>query len=386
MPKTALIIGGGAAGCAAAHLMSQMDDWEITLVESAPFLGAGVRTFFYGGHPYTFGPRHFLTQKEEVFRYLHNLLPMRRCNEHQFWSYVTADENFYNFPIHEDDISDMPDREDVQNELWDRGSGTFPTPTNLEEYWLSSVGPTLYRKFIESYSQKMWGIPAKEIDTFSWSPKGVALKSGPRAAWDTAISAYPTCKDGYNSWFDKATANVKVLLNTKIKEYEFGNTIVWFGSDRVKFDVIVSTISPDIPFGYCHGRLPYVGRDFYKIVLPVEFALPKDVYWVYNTGTEPWTRLTEFKKLTGHKSTQTLLGMEVPSQNGRHYPIPTKQTQRLAERYFRHMGKNVYSIGRSGSYRYGLDISHCIEQAMELVEVLKQGGQDHPVIGAEWRA
>ena len=64
--KKALIIGGGAAGCSAAHQLTLMGGWDVTLVEAAAFLGAGVRTSWFGGHPYTFGPRHFLTQNRKV--------------------------------------------------------------------------------------------------------------------------------------------------------------------------------------------------------------------------------------------------------------------------------------------------------------------------------
>ena len=61
--KKVLIIGGGFAGCATAHLLGEKKDLNVTLVEAGSELGAGVRTHFYGGHPFTFGPRHFLTQK-----------------------------------------------------------------------------------------------------------------------------------------------------------------------------------------------------------------------------------------------------------------------------------------------------------------------------------
>ena len=57
--KKALVIGGGFAGCAAAHVLELQGGWDVTLVEQNSFLGAGVRTQWYGGHPYTFGPRHF---------------------------------------------------------------------------------------------------------------------------------------------------------------------------------------------------------------------------------------------------------------------------------------------------------------------------------------
>ena len=99
--KKALIIGGGFAGCAAAHLIElSKKKWDVTLIEINDHLGAGVRTKFYGGHPYTFGPRHFLTHNEKIFDFLNSYLPMRRCDDHQFITYVEEDSNFYNFPIH----------------------------------------------------------------------------------------------------------------------------------------------------------------------------------------------------------------------------------------------------------------------------------------------
>lgn len=398
MTKSVLIIGGGMAGCAAADLMTQMGGWDITLVERAPFLGAGVRTFFHGGHPYTFGPRHFLTQNEKVYHYLNKHVPLRRCGEHQFWSYVEADQQFYNFPIHIDDINRMPEHSQIWKELAEGGIGPFqestfapsalPAPRDFEEFWIRSVGQTLYKKFIEQYSQKMWKLPATELDTYNWSPKGTALKQGPRTAWDTAISAYPYAKDGYNAYFDSATAGARVLLNTHVDIYDFEEKRIWLNGDvhaTDRYDAIVSTISPDIPFAFCHGELPYVGRDFHKIVLPIKQALPNDVYFMYETGGEAWTRCTEFKKFTRYVADTTLLGIEVPSFNGKHYPLPVIKYQKLAERYYQEMAPGVFCLGRSGSYRYGIDIAACIGQAYELVEVLKQGGQDHPVVGEQWR-
>jgi UDP-galactopyranose mutase len=49
------------------------------------------------------------------------------------------------------------------------------------------------------------------------------------------------------------------------------------------------------------------------------------------------------------------------------------------------MPDHVYSIGRNGSYRYGLDIDDCIEQAMVMVQQIKEGGRDYPVPIEAWR-
>ena len=382
--KKALVIGGGVAGCAAAHQLMLMGGWDVLLVEAAPFLGAGVRTNWFGGHPYTFGPRHFLTQNRAVFDYMNAIVPLRSCADHQFITYVERDNAFYNYPIHEDDIAKMPDRERIAEER--RAARGFAEAANLEEYWIRSVGRTLYEKFIDKYNKKMWLVDDnKRIDTFNWSPKGVTIKSGPRAAWDTAISAYPYAGDGYNRYFDVAVEGATVLLSTRIERYDIPNRTVWIKGERKSFDVVVSAISPDEIFERRHGELKYIGRDFHKIVFPAEHVFPEHVYFLYYANDEAFTRLVEYKKFTHHKSPTTLVGMEIPSMNGRHYPLPFKSEIDLAAKYHAMMPEHVYSIGRNGSYRYGLDIDDCIEQAMVMAQQIKEGGRDHPVPCKIWR-
>jgi UDP-galactopyranose mutase len=95
--------------------------------------------------------------------------------------------------------------------------------------------------------------------------------------------------------------------------------------------------------------------------------------------------LVEYKKFTHHKSPTTLVGLEIPSGNGKHYPLPFKSEQALARKYLELMPQHVYSIGRAGSYRYGLDIDDCIEQAMMMAQQIKEGGRDYPVPMQIWR-
>jgi UDP-galactopyranose mutase len=378
--KRALIVGGGFAGCAAAHQLTLMGGWDITLVEVANYLGAGNRTFWYGGHPYTFGPRHFLTRWQHVYDYLHAITPIRRCAEHEFITYIERDANFYSFPINMDDIPKMPDRDKIQGEL-----GVLKgvaEAKNFEEYWVGSIGPTLYDKFVDHYSKKMWKIgDNREIDTFSWSPKGVALKQGPRAAWDDAVSGYPYAPDGYNKYFDVTTAGVTVLLGTCVESFDLARRKARIKGEDRQYDIIVSTLSPDDLMGAHHGALPYMGRDLFPIVLPVEHAFPENVYFVYYANQEPFTRIVEYKKFTRHQAPSTLIGLEIPSRKGKFYPVPMMKNFKLAERYYADMPEGIFSMGRNGSYRYGVDIDDCIDQAMKLRDILKQGGREHPVPG-----
>ncbi len=377
--KRAVIIGGGFAGCAAAHQFALAGGWDVTLVEAGSQLGAGVRTQWQGGHPFTFGPRHVLTQDEAVWAFLDKYVPLRRLS-HEFLTYVEADGQFYNYPINRDDIPRMPESEIIQQELLAAADFDI-APQNFEEYWLHALGPILYKKFIDYYSRKMWDVKSnKEIDTFHWSPKGVTLKTGSRAGWDSALSGYPIPANGYDDYFDIATHDAKVLLNTKIRSYDIQNRRVEINGEFKAFDVIVSTIAPDTLFDNCLGRLLFMGRDITTLVLPVEFALPKEVFFCYYAGTERYTRVTEYKKFTQHQNSgSTLISIEYPSKNGRLYPMPMKAEQARARQYFTLMPEGVYSLGRAGSYDYGVDIDDCIAQAMEMMRQINGGGHDHPV-------
>ena len=388
--KTALIIGGGFSGCAAAHQLELLGGWDVTLVESASFLGAGNRTQWFGGHPYTFGPRHFLTPYEETFTYLNAIVPIRRCPEHEFLTYVERDNAFYAFPINMTDVRTMPDYKDIQAEMDEKKREEFrgaKEAKNIEDYWIGSVGARLYDKFIDQYSKKMWLVDDnKKIDTFGWSPKGVALKDGPRAAWDTAISGYPYAPDGYDYYFGFSTKAARVLLSTKITKFDIPNKTVTFNGEKKSYDIIINTIAPDTVFDECHGALPFLGRELHKIVFPTEFVLPENVYFLYYPNDEKFTRLVEYKKFTHHKSPTTLIGMEIPTLgNGKHYPMPFQSEQRRAEKYFSEMPDGVFSIGRAGSYLYGIDIDDCIRQTMLMADMLRSGGQDHPVPGDNYR-
>ena len=385
MTKNALIIGGGFAGCTAAIEMSKKNGWNTLLVEKGNNLGAGVRTSFMSGHPYTYGPRHFLSHNTDVFNYLNNIVPLRLCKEHQFTSYVEQDNNFYNYPIHEDDFQYMPDEDKIKKEISELDeiykNAKFKltlgeqkledAAKNYEDFWLRSVGSTLYNKFIKTYTQKMWMTDDNSIiDDFTWSPKGVAIKKGPREGWDSALSAYPYSMNGYNDFFELAKVSSDIHLNTSVDKINPETNEALIKNEWKRYDVIINTTPIDHLLDYSFGKLKYIGRDITFLILPVEFALPKDVYFNYYTGNEKYTRVVEYKKFTQYKSPHTLISLEYPSDRGRLYPMPTKPERERAKKYFELVGDNFFSIGRIGAFNYRYDIDDAIEQAIQVTKEL----------------
>ena len=378
-----IIIGGGFAGCASAEMLCKLPGANITIIEKSNYLGAGVRTFFYGGHPYTFGPRHFLTQNKDTYNYLKKFLKLRNCNYHQFKSYVETDDQFYNYPLNEADIKAMPDNKKIKKELDQLKS--INNPKNLEEFWLKSIGKTLYGKVINDYNKKMWLVDScKKIDTFKWSPKGATIKKGSRSVYDDRISVYPENKDGYNVFFDliHKSKNIKKLYNTQITKFDFKKKKLQINNKKIlKYDYIINTVSPDNIFENTFGKLKFIGRDLHLIVFPRKQVFPKNVFFLYYPNSEKFTRLVEYKKFTLHESNTSLIGMEIPSKNGRFYPLPIKSEQKKAKKYFDIMPKNFYSIGRAGTYRYEVDIDDCIYQSMLIYDEINNNNYSGPIVG-----
>lgn len=364
--KKAIVIGGGFTGCTWAHLLSDKK-FEVTLIEKKPYLGGGCKTFTYGGHPYTLGPRHLFCKHHNIFEYLDQFTKLRSLN-HYLMTYVAQDGNFYSYPPHKEDIMMMPDKDKIENELKCRSD--LSDAKNFEEYWISSVGKTIYNKFVNHYSKKMWQIESNvSIDDFKFDGKGISLREGTREVNPDWFIAYPYDLNGWDNYFEICTSNNKVqtILESEIQDYDLEKSRIMLKGEWIFADLIISSISPDTIMGECYGKLPYIGRELQKIVLPIEQIIPDPVFFIHYSGKsidEPFTRIVEYKKLTGYKADSTLLGIEIPSKKNKLYPYPIKEYQGKAKTYLSEMPDNILSVGRMGNYLY-MDIGDVVGEALE---------------------
>lgn len=287
--------------------------------------------------------------------------------DHYNMTYVGEDQAFYTYPIHKDDIALMPDKEKIYSEIENLPKEL--SPVDFEDYWKNSVGETLYNKFINTYSKKMWKVKNnKQLDEFTFSMKNKAndaLKTGPKKCFDGKKRIfYPTAYEGYNSYFDACVEGCEVIYHANVETFDIENKRVrvdekWYGGD-----IVISTVSPDIVFDYCYGELPYMGRDFLPIILPIERVTPEPYFFMHYANDEPYTRIFEYKLLTRYQSPHTMLGVEFPSTNNKLYPYPVIAEINKAKKYISMMPEGVFSIGRNGNYHYdNMDvvIKHCFE-------------------------
>jgi UDP-galactopyranose mutase len=367
--KTVFVVGAGFSGMTWAYLFAQKG-WNVKVFEKNAYIGGGVKTLWYGGHPYTLGPRHAYTQNRKVHDFIDRLNPLRIFNLYAL-SYVEKDGQFYNFPPRKDDIVKMPDASKIQEEFKNLNDTALPCPPkNFEESWRRGVGDILYRKLVADYTSKVWGIPTNAV--LNRSVHNPKLNEGPRQWFHDYYVAYPKSINGWDDYFnhilDASDRKIEVVLNAFITAYDLENRSIWIGGEKFSADLIISSISLDELCGNIFGPLPYMGREIMPLVLPVERVLPgDDSYFWYYTGKEPYCRVVEYKKLTGYSSPHTLLGIEFPKQGPRHYPYLIDAEIERAGRYADILPKGVISVGRLGKYQY-TDMCSIVEDALNRID------------------
>jgi UDP-galactopyranose mutase len=230
-------------------------------------------------------------------------------------------------------------------------------PANSEELVLASVGHDLCDRFFRGYTRKQWGMELAEL-----SP-GVAARIPTRCDDDDRyfgdrFQCMPA--EGYTAMFRRMLAHPRITI-------EYGCDYLAC-RDRFAPRHLVYTGPIDAFFDHCEGRLPYRSLRFEFEHLPGE-ALVQPVAQVNYPGDEPWTRITEFRHMTGQRCSGTTLAREFPTAEGEpYYPIPTPAAQALHERYRRRadaLAGQVSFVGRLAQYRY-YNMDQAVAAALQL--------------------
>ncbi len=197
MNKKVLVLGGGVAGSSMAYYLTEKG-YEVTLVEKNSRVGGLARTCYYSGHPYEFGPHIWFWPGGEEDP-INNTIVRLTNNElfhidRRLFTYVEADRRKYRYPVHYQDIDEMPERETIHRELnQHRDNAKKLIQEQLPElgqctfadYFTAAIGQTLYQKFMANYTWKMWNIPGDELQTsMVWADRfhHAYTKTGEKAA------------------------------------------------------------------------------------------------------------------------------------------------------------------------------------------------------------
>ncbi len=341
-----LIVGAGFAGSVAAEQLASQHDKKILLVEKQNHIGGNAYDEYdeHGILVHRYGPHIFHTNSKTVFDYLSQFTEWRKY-EHRVLANLNGE--LYPIPINRTTINNLYNKNfttDVEvEEFYKRVREKRNPILNSEDIIVNQVGQDLYEKFFKYFTRKQWDLDPSELAPSVCGRIPIRTNEDDRYFTDE-YQFMP--KDGYTKMFEQMLnhKNIEIILNTDYK------TIL----DNVKFDKMIYTGPIDYFFNYKFGKLSYRSIKFEWENFDVEKYL-KAASYNYVDNKENFTRITEYKYLTGQQADSTTMSKEFPQMKGEpYYPIPNENNTLLFEKFKRESDKleNIEFIGRLAEYKY----------------------------------
>jgi UDP-galactopyranose mutase len=350
-----LVVGAGFAGSVLAERLATQRNEKVLLIDRRPHLGGNAydRLDAAGVLIHQYGPHIFHTNSKPVFDHLSQFTAWRHY-EHRVLAAV--DGQCLPMPINRTTINKLFNLSLSPTELegWLAGRAELVEDIRTsEDVVVSTIGRELYEKFFRGYTLKQWGLDPSQLDKSVTSRVPTRTNDDDRYFTDT-YQFMPEA--GYTKMFERMLdhPNIEIMLGT-----DFASL-----SDAVSYDRVIYTGPIDEYFDYHHGKLPYRSLCFKHVTLDQEWHQPVAV--VNYPQTEAYTRVTEYKHLTGQSAPRTSISYEYPSAEGDpYYPIPCPQNAELFRRYQALGDKepNVWFVGRLATYRY-YNMDQVVAQAL----------------------
>jgi len=340
-----LIVGAGFAGSVLAERIASQRDQSVLVVDRRPHIGGNAYDRYddAGVLMHQYGPHIFHTNSDAIVDYLSQFTEWRPY-EHRVLGRI--DGKLVPIPINRTTINvlyglDLKTDEEAQAFLDSRAEPVEEIRTS-EDVVVSKIGRELYEKFFRGYTRKQWGLDPSELDKSVTSRVPTRTNEDDRYFTDTH-QIMP--KHGYTRMFEKMLShpNIKVMLNADFREVR----------EQVEYRRLIYTGPIDEFFDFRHGKLPYRSLKFKHVTLEQEQY--QEVGTVNYPMTEGYTRISEYKHITGQVHHATTITYEYPSATGDpYYPIPRPENQALYKKYqaLANETENVHFVGRLATYRY----------------------------------
>jgi UDP-galactopyranose mutase len=362
-----MIVGAGFAGSVLAERLAAQLNKKVVVVEQRNHIAGNAYDYYNedGILVHKYGPHIFHTNSKKVFDYLSEFTDWRPY-EHRVLASV--DGQLVPIPINLTTINNLYglnlSSEDVQSFYLSKAV-KVASIKNSEDAIISQVGVELYEKFFKGYTRKQWDMDPSELDASVTSRIPVRSNKDDRYFTDT-YQAMPA--SGYTKMFENMLShpNIKVMLNTDYREV----------ADLIPHKRLIYTGPIDCYFNYCYGKLPYRSINFKFQTLDADNYQPTGT--VNFPNSQPYTRITEFKYLTGQKHHKTTIVYEFPQEEGDpYYPVPKPENKEIYKKYEELAAsmKSTYFTGRLGTYKY-YNMDQVVAQSLTLFKQLKEGASE----------
>lgn len=356
-----LIIGAGFAGSVVARELAEAG-FTIHLIDKRPHIAGNAfdERDANGVLVHRYGPHIFHTNSERIFQYLSRFTQWRPY-EHRVLGVVNGEQ--YPFPINRTTLNRLYNldlNEEQTAEFFEKVREPRHPVKTSEDVVLNSVGRDLYEKFFLNYTKKQWGLDPSQLKA------GVAARIPTRTNTDDRYftDTYQSMPlHGYTKLFENLLDHQNITVETGKDFKEI--------ADIKRYQHIVFTGPIDAYFDYCFGALPYRSLRFEH-----EHLADTQQYQAVGTVNYPndhaYTRITEFKHLTGQECQGTSIVREYPEAEGEpYYPIPREENETLFKRYeaLAKEQENVTFVGRLAQYRY-YNMDQVVGAALKTAESL----------------
>ena len=360
-----LVVGAGFAGCVMAERLATQAGQRVLIVDKRRHIGgnaydrhddAGILV-----HPY--GPHIFHTDSADVFTYLSQFTAWR---PYQHRVLASVEGQLLPMPINLDTINRLYGLSLSAFELDDFFAKQREPVAHVrtsEDVVVNRVGRDLYNKFFAGYTRKQWGLDPSELDASVTARVPTRTNRDDRYFTDT-YQAMPL--HGYTRMFEKMLAhpNIQLMLNCDYRSV----------AGALPWKRMVYTGPIDTFFEHRFGSLPYRSLHFEHVTLPQ--AQVQAVGTINHPNDHGYTRVTEFKHLTGQQHAATSLVYEYPRSDGDpYYPVPRAENTALFRRYEAEAERldEVTFIGRLASYKY-YNMDQVVAQALSTFKRMQAAG------------
>jgi UDP-galactopyranose mutase len=359
-----LVVGAGFAGAVCARRIAEDYGLRVVVIDRRPHVAGNAHDApdEHGVLIHTYGPHIFHTNAEKVVEFLSRFTEWRPY-EHRVWAEV--DGQIIPLPINRTTVEKLH-RVSLQNEDATAAYlASLAEPRaelkNSEDAVVAKVGRDLYERLFRGYTRKQWSLDPSELHAQVTARLPVRFNDDDRYFGDS-FQNMPAA--GFTAMFERMLdhPNIELRLGTEYEdirhEVDAAHT-VWTGPI-------------DEFFGYRLGRLPYRSLQFERETRATPGGRLVQPVAVINYPNEriPYTRVTEFRHLTGQVSDFSTLTYEYPTAEGDpYYPIPRPENREMYHRYeaLAAQRPDVLFVGRLARYQY-LNMDQVVAQALVSVE------------------
>jgi UDP-galactopyranose mutase len=357
-----MIVGAGLAGSVLAERLAAGAGKSVLLIDRRHHIAGNAYDHYdkAGVLVHRYGPHIFHTNSKRVVDYLSHFTDWRPY-EHRVLARVNGE--LLPIPINRMTVNrffglQLSSRE-VEAFLARKALPIAEIRTS-EDLVLSRVGPELYEAFFRGYTRKQWGLDPGELDKSVAGRIPIRFNDDDRYFSDS-FQNMP--RYGYTHMVENMLdhRNICLMLQADYRAIR----------DQISYDHLIYTGPIDEFFDYRFGRLPYRSLRILHETVDVAKFQPAAVV-NYPSQEVPYTRITEFKQLTGQVHAKTSITYEFPTDEGQpYYPVPRRENGELYRKYeaLADATPATSFVGRLATYRY-YNMDQVVAQALALYDRL----------------